>query len=109
MHGAGQEAECGARADDLGRQHGLPTAPTSTSARPDWKYHASSFTRWNWSDSDSPARTNSTLPAYCVGRAPRELVAPGLVEALRLEAERIERSRFGESLSPVTGRVYAAA
>ena len=41
-----------------------PGPPSSTSARPERMYHASSLTLWNWRLSDSPALRKRVLPTY---------------------------------------------
>ena len=39
-----------------------PGRPISICARPEWISHDSSFSRWNWRLSDSPALTNRIFP-----------------------------------------------
>ena len=52
-----------ARADDLRvRRSCRPGSPISSCARPAWMSQDSSFSRWNWRLSDSPALTKRIFP-----------------------------------------------
>ena len=62
-------------------------APTPEPARPDSTYHDSSFSRWNLSESASPALTKRIFAAY-VSTDSEQLVAPGLLRTASLERER---------------------
>ena len=62
VDGAGREVEGAPGPTTSSFSTASPDVPSSIFARPDWTYHDSSFTRWNCRLSDSPARTNRTLP-----------------------------------------------
>ena len=59
----GPDPERGSRARRPPSSASCPRAsPISSSARPEWMSQDSSFSRWNWRLSDSPALTNRIFP-----------------------------------------------
>src|SRR3954469_2749779 len=75
-----------------------PADPSSSFARPDWTSHDSSFSRWNWRLSDSPALTKSTLPTYWSACAQISSYPHGFSTFRGWNAHASRVSRFGESI-----------
>src|SRR3954454_9289359 len=78
-----------------------PASPSSSSARPLWTYQLSSFSRWNWRLSDSPAFTNRTLPTYCSATAQISSHPHGLSTRRASNDQRSRPSKFGDSMLTV--------